>query len=255
MLSAGRARRRAVARRPVPRRRDHRVDCLRGRARRPAAPRAHRRGPARHGQHARRTDDAADAGALGVHRRAQDAGALGRAARARLHPRPLRRVRSERRLRRTRVRRPARTRPPDRRARIRGLEQRGGGLDPPRRDPRPHCCEAAREARGLLDRDARGRRHLDRSRARLPGARRRPADRTQRHLHRVRPPHRGAREDAGLPVPVLEDAARSSTAVPRSRASTPARCSPRPGFDDERIEALLAGGAAAEPARAVAMEA
>ena len=57
------------------------------RARGAAAPRAHRRGPARHGQHARRDHHPADAGALGLHDRRRPAGARRRAARARLHPR------------------------------------------------------------------------------------------------------------------------------------------------------------------------
>ena len=47
-------RRRPRAGRPLPGRRDHGLRGLRGRAGRTAAPRAHRRGPARRGQHARR---------------------------------------------------------------------------------------------------------------------------------------------------------------------------------------------------------
>ena len=75
-----------------------------------SAPRAHRRGPARDGQHARRPDDLADAGALGLHRRRQDAGALA-PSRTRTSTSVPRTASSRRATApRARLRRPARTR-------------------------------------------------------------------------------------------------------------------------------------------------
>ena len=228
MLSAGPPRRRAGARRPVPRRRRHRVDRVRGRARRAAAPRAHGRGPARDGQHARRPHDPADAGALGVHRRRQ---AQQRSAEPHAHVyirapygvfatsdgflalafadlHELGRLIGE----------PA----------FEGWTARSR-VDPPRRDPRQDRGEAAREARAALARDARRRRHLGRPGLRLRGPRRRPADRAQRHVRRVRPPDRGPREDPGLPVSLLADAPALYRGRTARRASTRARSSPRPG--------------------------
>ena len=103
-----------------------------------------------------------------------------------------------------------------RRAGLRRHGPRGRRLDPPRRDLREDrgaAC-ARQPAEYWLETLARCR-HLGRPGLRLPGPRRRPADRAQRHLRRVRPPHRGPREDAGIPVQVLARPRLGSTAAPR----------------------------------------
>ena len=68
MLNVGPRRGPARARRHLRGRRDHRLRRVRGRAGRPAAPGAHRRGAAGHGQHAGLRDRGADAGAVHLHR-------------------------------------------------------------------------------------------------------------------------------------------------------------------------------------------
>ncbi len=69
MFSTGPSRGSARARGHLRRRRDHRVQRLRGRARRAAAPGTHRGGPAGHRQHAGLRDRRADAGDVDLHGR------------------------------------------------------------------------------------------------------------------------------------------------------------------------------------------
>eukprot|EP01136_Pigoraptor_vietnamica_P002029 Opistho-1_new@29420 len=205
--AVGRARRRAAdAGRPVPRRRDHRLHRLRGRARSTAPPRAHRRGATRAGQHAGRHRDDPDAGAVGVHRRRQAADPLCRAARPRLHPRPLRRVRDERRLHHRRLPVAEEARRGDRRAGLPRDGRRDRQLDAARRDLRPYTRQAEDAHQRRVAGGAARRRHLGRPRLRLRRPRRRPAGRPQRHLRHLRPSDRGSRHHAGLPDPLLQDA-------------------------------------------------
>ena len=75
---------------------------------------------------------------------------------------------------------------------------------------------------------------------------RRPPGRAQRLVHRVRASDRGPRQDARLPVPFSRTPPQS-IAARRLSASTRARCCAEAGYAD-RIEGLLASGAARRPA-------
>ena len=80
-----------------------------------------------------------------------------------------------------------------------------------RQDPR--AAEGQDHRR--VARDPARRRHLVRPGLRLRGSRRRPADRPQRHVRRVRPPDRGPRPHAGLPA--------TASPRPRPRCATARR--------------------------------
>ena len=217
MLSAGREGAAAAARRAVPRRRDHRLHGVRGRARRAAATAS---APARAScvtvnmLDAITTLQMQELSVFTMGRRA--AGSQRRAARARLHPLALRRLRDGRRLHRARDARPAAARRGDRRALLRrtsttrstaGRSATRSSRRPPRGSPRARTERLARRlsAAGIWAGPVYDYADLVDDEQIAP----------QRHVRRVRPPHRGAREDPRVPVPASRRRRRASTGAHR----------------------------------------
>ena len=229
--------------------RDHRVRGVRGGTGRPAAPGAHRRGPAGHGQHAGLRDRGAGPGAVHLHGGRDPAAPRGRGARPRLYPRALRDVRDRGRVpgpglpaagpagraaRHSRVRRDGRRRG---RAQQAGRDHRAG--------PGPAAGAHYRRVAGRVRRA----RHLGRPGVRLRRRGRRPAGAAQRLAGQLRPPDRGTGHHARLPVPLQRHPAAGVPGRAAGRGADPGDPG-RTGLRRRVGRPAGAGGVVAAPARA-----